>query len=98
MNLPPRKKQHCTNEGNQYPSGVCLRYDRDAVIPIPIISLLISFVIPVVTFTVIIVSRKSQCGKDQGCSDQGANLTNVTEKSGVHYDLQFGESVANIKH
>jgi hypothetical protein len=38
--LAPRKKQHCTNEGDQRPPCVCLRYNWDVVIPIAVASAL----------------------------------------------------------
>jgi hypothetical protein len=36
--LAPGKKQHCTNEGNQHPPCVCLRYSRNVAIAIAVAS------------------------------------------------------------
>jgi hypothetical protein len=35
--LAPGKKQHCTNEGNQHPPCVCLRYSRNVAIAIAVV-------------------------------------------------------------
>jgi hypothetical protein len=64
--LPPREKQNGTYKGNQHPPCVCLRYYRDAIIPIAIATPL--FVVVAITISIMIPVSIGERGKNQrGC-------------------------------